>query len=265
MEKSCHLECLLFLFYICFCLISDLIRYINNTLSLIAMLYRKWSSNLGSLSCIWSNVTLDQCITAVLIKEYIVYIDCRHYGAFLQCAAFVMRVENYGCSEDQIEEMAQDYYWFFMRGMPSSGGPTSTMDPFGTSVRSDWDGYKSSDMPSRSDMSDRSSDMSRSSDRSSDMSRSSDRASDMPSSSYMSDRPSDLPSSSARSDRPSDIQGSSDHMMDSSALHGSSSDDYLHSSRPPYDDHTSSSDMPGVDYRDSLPFICRGEFTSSWD
>ena len=191
--------------------------------------------------------------------------DCRHYGAFLQCAAFVMRVENYRCFEDQIEEMAGDHYWFFMRGMPSSGGPTSTMDHYRTPLPSDWDSYRSSDMPSRSDMSDRPSDMpSRSdmSDRPSDMPSRSDmsgRSSDMPSRSDMSGRPSDIPSSSARSDRPSDIQGSSDQPMDSSYLHGSSSDEYFQSSRPPHDDDNSYGGMPGEEYRNSLPFLCRGK------
>ena len=163
--------------------------------------------------------------------------DCRHYGAFLQCAAFVMRVENYRCSEDQIEEMAQDHYWLFMRGMPSSdwsGRPTSTMDPYRTAMSSDRDGYKSS--YSRSDMFDRSSDMSSSFD--------------------TFDASSPLYSSSARPDRPSDIQGSSDHMMDSSALHGSPTGDYLHSSHLPHDDDSS---YYGKDYMNSLPFSCKGE------
>ena len=193
------------------------------------------------------------CSRFITIVDIIVHCcDCRHYGAFLQCAAFVMRVENYRCSEDQIEEMAGDHYWFFMRGMPSSGGPTSTMDPYRTPLPSDWDSYRTSDMPSRSDMSDSLSDMPSRSDMSG-------RPSDMPSRSDISGRPSDMPSSSARSDRPSDIQGSSDQPMDSSYLHGSSSDEYFQSSRPPHDDDSSSSGMPGEEYRNSLPFLCRGK------
>ena len=176
-----------------------------------------------------------------------------------------MRVENYRCSEDQIEEMAEDHYWFFMRGMPSSGRPTSTMDPYRTPLPSDWDSYRTSDMRSRSDMSGRPSDMYSSfdmSDRSSDMAGSSDlpsRPSDQSSSSGRFDRSSDVFSSSARFERPSDIYSSSEHLMDSSHLHGSSSDDYVHSSHSPHDGHGSSSDRPGTDYRDSLPFICKGK------
>ena len=163
-----------------------------------------------------------------------------------------MRVENYRCSEDQIEEMAGNHYWFFMRGMPSSGRPTSTMDPYRSSVFSDQDGSRSSDMSSRSDMSDRSSDMPSSSDMS-------DRPFDMSSSFDRSDRSSDLYSSSSRSDRPSNTYRSVDNPMDSSYLHGSSSDDYFQSSRPPHGDHSSYSDMPGGEYRSSLPYICRGK------
>ena len=181
---------------------------------------------------------LSVCLHIVLwvshFESYAHCCDFRHYAAFLQCAAFVMRVENYRCSEDQIEEMAQDYYWFFMRGMPSSGRPTSTMDPYRTPLLSDL----SSDMSSRSDMSERSSDMYRSSG--------------------MPDRSFDMSSSSYVSERPSAIYSSSDHRMDSSYLYGSSSGDYFHSSRPPHDDHSSSSDVPGGDYRNSLPSICRG-------
>ena len=167
-----------------------------------------------------------------------------------------MRVENYRCSEDQIEEMAGDHYWFFMRGMPSSewsGRPTSTMDPHRPSASKDWSASSSSDMYSHSEWFDKSSDMYSHSDWF-------DKSSDMYSGSSQLGKSTVAYSSSDVFDKASDIYGSSDHPMYSSDLHGSKSDDIYQSTHPTYGDHSSSHDMSGTDYMNSLPFICKGEF-----
>ena len=220
---------------------------------------------------------------------------CSHYSAFLKCAAFVMRVQNYRCSEDTIQQMALNNYWHFtsrptssdwsshppmsQSHFPSSGGFPSSGD-FPSS--SDWSSHppmsqshfptsrafpSSGNFPSSSDWSSRppmsqshfpsSGDFPSSSDYSGTMS-DRDTATMDPSSSslYGSTDHRGTPSDQYSS---SDRYGTTPELYSSFSDHDSASSYHGDSSAPSYSDHSSASDYGHGSYKASLPYICMGE------
>ena len=156
---------------------------------------------------------------------------CRHYAAFVKCAAFVMRVQNYRCSEDTIQQMALNNYWHFT-SRPSS------------SDRSSHPPMSQSHFPSSSDYSGTMSDR--------------DAATMDPSSSslYSSTDHRGTPSDQYSS---SDRHGTTPELYSSFSDHDSASSYYGDSSAPSYSDHSSASDYDRGSYKASLPYICMGE------
>jgi len=167
---------------------------------------------------------------------------CRHYAAFVKCAAFVMRVQNYRCSEDTIQQMALNNYWHFTSRPTSSDW--SSHPPMSQSHFPSSNGFPSSGDFSSSDYSGSMSDR--------------DTATMDPS----------LYSSTDRRVTPSDQYSSSDHHGTTPELYSSFSDRdsassyYGDSSAPSYSDHSSASDYGGGSYETSLPYICMGELCS---
>ena len=220
---------------------------------------------------------------------------CRHYAAFVKCAAFVMRVQNYRCSEDTIQQMALNNYWHFTSrptssdwsshppmsqshfpssgDFPSSGSFSSSGDFPSSGSFSSSGGFPSSgDFPSSSDWSSHPP-MSQSHFPSSNGFPSSGDFSSSDYSGSMSDRDTatmdpSLHSSTDRRVTPSDQYSSSDHHGTTPELYSSFSDRdsassyYGDSSAPSYSDHSSASDYGGGSYETSLPYICMGELCS---
>ena len=156
---------------------------------------------------------------------------CSHYAAFVKCAAFVMRVQNYRCSEATIQQMALNNYWHF------SGGPAS----------SDWSSHPSmsqTHFPPSSDYSDTMS---------------------YHDTSTMDSFGSSLYSSSDHSRTSSDQHSSSDHHSTTPELHSTFSDSHSASdyhgdtSAPSYGDHSSAPNYGRRQYESSLPYICMGK------
>lgn len=158
---------------------------------------------------------------------------CSHYAEFVKCAAFVMRVQNYRCSEATIQRMALNNYWHFIH-QPASSDWSSPHPPMSQSHFP-----PSSDYPST--MSDR------------------DTFTMDPSSSS-------LYSSTGHRRTASDQHSSSDHFGTTPELYSSFSDHYSTSdyqdsaSAPYYSDRSSAPGYDGAMYESSLPYICMGKF-----
>ena len=191
---------------------------------------------------------------------------CSHYSAFLKCAAFVMRVQNYRCSEDTIQQMALNNYWHFTSGSASSDW--SSHPPMSQSHFPSSHAFPSSgDFPSSSDWSSRPP-MSQSHFPSSgDFPSSSDYSGTMSDhyAATMDPSSSSLYSSTDHRGTPSDQYSSSDRhsttpeLYSSFSDHDSASSYHGDSSAPSYSDHSSASDYGRGSYKASLPYICMGE------